>query len=203
MSHDNGDFDFLWGEMTPRDPMGREEFDKLYDEAMERGNEHQIAMERLYGQPALDTETALELLNQMEEQDCILRREFLEATEGGVLMVAPRCRGKAHPLLNMEAIAEAARKFGEAAENAQAIFVVTAECLAQNPQLKEIALQFGGKIITSEKMPQAIDCIDELTDTLRKAQPKVEQFGRGIRAEGDGRSRKGDRRRKRQQWRRK
>ncbi|USL89982.1 hypothetical protein [Vibrio phage vB_VpaS_CHI] len=203
MSYDNGDFDFVWGELTPREPMGREEFDKLYDEVMRRSNEHQIAMERLYGQPALDTETAMELLNQMEQQDCIMREEFLKATEGDVLMVAPRCRGKSHPMLNMEAIAEAARKFGEAAENAQAIFVVTDECLAQNPQLKEIALQFGGKIITSEKMPQAIDCIDELTHTLHKAKPKIEQFGRGFRAFGDGRTSKGDRRRKRQQWRRK
>ena len=203
MSHDNGDFDFLWGEMTPREPMGREEFDKLYDELMERGNEHQIAMERLYGQPALDTETAMELLNQMEQQDCIVRREFLEATEGGVLATSSRCGGKVHPMLNMEQIAEAARKLGEAAENAQAIFVVTAECLAQNPQLKEIALQFGGKIITSEKMPQAIDCIDELTHTLRKAQPKAQQLGRGLRPLGEGRTSKGDRRRKRQQWRRK
>ncbi|QMV29733.1 hypothetical protein [Vibrio phage vB_VnaS-AQKL99] len=179
MSHDNGDFDFLWGEMTPREPIGREEFDKLYDEVMERTNAFQ-----------LEQETAMEL-------------ERLAEMEQPVLMVAPRCRGKAHPMLNMEAIAEAARKFGEAAENAQAIFVVTAECLAQNPQLKEIALQFGGKIITSEKMPQAIDCIDELTHTLRKAQPKAQQLGRGLRPIGEGRTSKGDRRRKRQQWRRK
>lgn len=174
MSHDNGDFDFLWGEMTPRDPMGREEFDKLYDEAMERTNAFQI-----------ERETAMEL-------------ERLAQMEQPVLMCAPRCGGKSHLtlMLRMEAIAEAAEK-------AQTIFVVTDECLAKNPQLEEIALQFGGKIITSEKMPQAIDCIDELTHTLRKAQPKAQQLGRGLRPLGEGRTSKGDRRRKRQQWRNK
>lgn len=30
MSYDNGDFDFAWGELTPREPMGREEFDDVY-----------------------------------------------------------------------------------------------------------------------------------------------------------------------------
>ncbi|ANO57463.1 hypothetical protein [Vibrio phage vB_VhaS-tm] len=176
MAYDNGDFDMLWGEMTPREPLGKEEFDKLYDESMERVNAFQ-----------LEHETAMELerLAEMETPVCIV----------------PRGHGKTHPMLNMEQIAEAARKFGEAVGNAQAIFVVTAECLAQNPQLEEIAAQFGGKIITSEKMPEAIDSIDALTHTLKQAQPKVEQFGRGMRAHSDGPSRKGERRRKRQQWR--
>lgn len=191
MAYDNGDFDMLWGEMTPREPMGKEEFDKLYDESMERVNAFQ-----------LDQETAMELMNEVEKHNSILREEFLNAEQGTVYANA-RGHGKTHPLLRMEQIAEAARKFGQAVGNAQAIFVVTAECLANNPQLEEIAAQFGGKIITSEKMPEAIDSIDALTHTLKQAQPKVEQFGRGMRAHSDGPSRKGERRRKRQQWRRK
>lgn len=201
MAYDNGDFDFTWGEMTPRDPMSKEEFDKLYDECMERGDAHQRALMQAYAQPALDQETHMELMNQFEQS--VRGAQYTHLAQDDVQIINPRGHGKTHPMLNMEQIAEAARKFGEAAANAQAIFVVTAECLANNPQLVEIAAQFGGKIITSEKMPEAIDSIDALTHTLKQAQPKVEQFGRGMRAHSDGPSRKGERRRKRQQWRRK
>ncbi|QQM14121.1 hypothetical protein pVco14_071 [Vibrio phage pVco-14] len=193
MAYDNGDFDFTWGEMNPREPLSREEFDKLYDECMERGDAHQRALMEAYAHPPLDQETHYALMEQAEQMHA----------EDRALAIRPRCHGNQDPVIMLEAIAEAAKLLGKAAEKAQVVFVVTAECLAQNPQLEEIAAQFGGKIITSETMPKAIDATDILSDTLKQAQPKVEQFGRSMRAHSDGPSRKGERGRKRQQWRRK
>lgn len=111
--------------------------EKLFEELSERANEHQLTMERLYG------DSSAKLLADCEEKWEAQRKEFLDCTSGVVASGKDMC--------------EAMQAFGEAADQAAIVFVVNAAMLAQHPELTDIAKQYGGELITSERMPEPED----------------------------------------------
>lgn len=137
-----------------------------------------------YGRLELETQMELDRLAELEDPICFIQ---------------PRGHGKHDPVILLEHIAEAARMFGEAVKHKAPIFVVTADCLAMHPELQEIASGLGGSIITSEEMPKPDAAFDNMVQALKNAQPKVQHFS-NANLNVNGRTSKGDRRRKRQQW---
>ncbi|CAM0075542.1 hypothetical protein VPHK251G3_0076 [Vibrio phage K251 g3] len=137
-----------------------------------------------YGRLELETQMELDRLAELEDPICFIQ---------------PRGHGKHDPVILLEHIAEAARMFGEAVKHKAPIFVVTADCLAMHPELQEIALGLGGSIITSEEMPKPDNTLEAAVKAITHAQMPVYR-GCHKHATQGGRTSKGDRRRKRQQW---
>lgn len=165
---------------------------KAFDELSERANEHQLMIERLWG------ENSGKLLEEVWAEQQRAEQEFLKAETGNVTLQINQRGGKS-VTLSLQAIAECARKFGEAVKHKAPVFVVTADCLAMHPELQEIASGLGGSIITSEEMPKPDNTLEAAVKAITHAQMPVYR-GCHKHATQGGRTSKGDRRRKRQQW---